>query len=253
MVLSLVSFGVLAQDEDGVKKKTLPKTITITEEEDSKTEDEKDDGSNYDGHKNVIKIQMLDLIKGYSLLTYTRALNENLSFDLSIGRNFSPHLLGVIFEAPSGFNRGIPIETPFYFPLSENLELSSFTFSGGFMYRLGMKYFYDPDYQNDGSYLGLEVGNIAHQYKTFGNSRFLKTRITDLRMYWGKHAPFGSSNLYYDVNLSAGVGFRKSEYVYYDYIPQTFNEIDYSNPMYFQGSAFSVFRFSFGFAIGYGF
>ena len=38
---------------------------------------------NYSGHQNVIKFQVLDLIKGYSLITYTRALKEDLAVDFS--------------------------------------------------------------------------------------------------------------------------------------------------------------------------
>jgi hypothetical protein len=244
-------FAISAQDEGEVKKKNTSKTITIEEDE---TENEENNNlDNYSGHQNVVKFQVLDLIKGYSLITYTRALKEDLAVDFSIGRNFSPHLLGVIFDFPSGFERGIPNESPYYFPLAENSDFSRFTFSPGFILRLGMKYFYNPDYQNDGSYLGFEFGNIAHKYKVFDDSRFLNTRITDLRLYWGRQSPFGSSNLYYDINLSAGVGFRKSEYVYYDYIPQTFNEIDINNPRYLDGKTYDVIRFSFGFALGYGF
>jgi len=50
------------------------------------------------------------------------------------------------------------------------------------------------------------------------------------------------------------VGFRRNDYVYYDYISQSSNDnIDINNPRYSSGDLYSVLRFSLGFAIGYGF
>ena len=269
-VLTLISFllvsqSFFSQDEDGSKvKKNTSKTITIDDTDEDVSED---DGSNYEGHNNVIKIQLLDFVKGYALLTYTRAIRDNFSLDASIGITYSPNLLKNFLEISPGLDRGILQSNQFYYPISEISNLNSFLFSGGFMYRLGFKYFYDSNHENDGSYLGVEFGRVSYDFKfTFFNPNsqssfsneivtpFLKTRTTDLRLYWGKHGPFGDTNIYYDFNLSTGVGFRRNDYVYYDYISQSSNDnIDINNPRYSSGDLYSVLRFSLGFAIGYGF
>lgn len=249
------SFTLLAQDEDG--KKVVKKNAKVLIVDDIVEEDDNVNNS-FSGDKNVVKLQLLDFIKGYALVSFTRSLNSSFSAEISYGSVFFPEFLKQFTEAESGYSQGITANSQFYYPVVNSTNTTNYNFLPGRIFRLGLRYFYNNDYFNDGSYLGIEYGRINFQYNTSNGTGdrtpFLKSRTTDLRLYWGKQTPFWDSKFYYDFNVSAGIGFRTNDYIYYEYGAQgTFQGIDSNKSKIFTGETYNIYRFSIGFAIGYGF
>jgi hypothetical protein len=116
------------------------------------------------------------------------------------------------------------------------------------MCKLSLKYFYDNDYANDGGYLGLKRSQFSRNYSfpflkptvsVFSVDYFipfLKTKTSDFKIYWGSQEVFGVSNIYNDVNMSTGLGFRKYMCAYYNCIDEgNSGKIDVNNPKIITG------------------
>lgn len=245
-----------AQDEENSKPQRSSKSKTIViQDTDVETDSEVDNQPEVE-YKNLLKFEVLDLLKGYAAFSYCRSLKKEVSVYGTYARIYAPNLIRQVFDAGSMFEAGIIYDDNLIIPNLIYLSQDYFSYEPGNLYRVGLKYFFDNELANEGSYLGLEYGSMSYSYSIFTNNfstPFAKTSTTDYRFFFGTQGAFGDSKLFYDINVATGFGQRKHNYYYYQKSPTTSNDNNYSNPILAEGRKHTVIRFSFCFAIGYAF
>lgn len=225
----LYSVSLSSQGEDrSILKNKTNETFNIESIKDDYNE-KKDE---YLRCKNVIKLEFLDFIKGYALVNYTRSIKNNF-LNITFVRIHSHYLIKNILDIrPASFIKNIGLKDHFFYSNINSAPFSKSNYQVDWMYKLSLKYFYDNDYANDGGYLGFERGQFSRNYSfpfleptvsIFSVDYFipfLKTKNSDFVIYWGTQEVFGDSNIYNDVNMSTGLGFRKHICAYYNCIDE---------------------------------
>jgi len=242
-LLCSVSLSSQGEDRSKLKNKTN-ETFNIESIKDDNNE-KKDE---YLKYKNVIKLEFLDFIKDYALVNYTRSTKNNF-LNITFVRIHSHYLIKNILDIqPALFIKDIGLKDQFFYPNINSALFSKSNYQVGWMCKLSLKYFYDNDYANDGGYLGFERGQFSRNYSfpfleptvsVFSVDYFipfLKTKTSDFKIYWESREVFGDSNIYYDVSMSTGLGFRKHICAHYNCIDEVNSgKIDLNNPKIITG------------------
>lgn len=253
-------FPLVAQDEDSktTKPKEKSKTIIIGGDEANEDEDSEDIGNSSPAivSSNLVKLNISPFVTGAALVSYSRSFGDVFALELSLGTAYSNSLMYVLYDDFVGTNN---ITDQNALVPVRNSD-GDFRYKPGFMFRLQTRFFTDADYEHEGSYYALEYTqrNVRYNfdYILFNNQTggiqqltadFARMRSNEFKLVYGWQGTFGDSNIYWDINSGLGFFTQTNDYVYYQGNPTT------SKPLTQPGETYFGFRYSLGFAIGYGF
>lgn len=239
----------LAQDEGN----EIKYTNRTKEEKEGLSEDASDEMS---GSKHVIKTNLFSNVYGSAIITYDYAVSENFSFAFSAGATYDYYIVSNFFfntfSTPQSNSGKI-------YPIERIVDSESYKYKTGMLLRIAAKIFTDADFYQEGPYWAFEVGRNAFQSSfeygrnenndfVIRRTEYVKTTMSEFRIYYGKQKTFGSSRIFYDYHVAAGVAFLNNKLNYFDA-----SDTSLSKPKVEENIKSFSPRFSVGFSLGYGF
>lgn len=244
----LIAIPVIAQDE-GYERKPGNKSSLRIEDADDEQESEK-----LEGYKSAIKTNLLSNVYGMASLTYDYAFHDNFSLSFTGGYSYTNLITSAVYPF---LTLRSPIDGDSYYVDYYKTSDERIIYKPTFVYRIGIKNYFDPDAFQEGAYWGFELGrfveNSNFSYYVIRNqeyeereSGFLKTRMTDFRLYYGRQGRFGKSRIIYDIHMSGGVSLIRKNLLKYDY-----NDKDFTTPIIQKNVRGFSPRFAIGLSLGY--